>query len=73
MDKKLEVVLTQTFDHKPLVTVSNLPGPDADLTPSQLRALAVALCMAAEECELQPIGNKQVRQKKRIYDILVGK
>ena len=69
MDTKLEVLLTQTFDRKPLATVSNLPGLNADLTPAQIRALAAALCLAAEECELQPMSFKHFRQKKRLYDI----
>jgi len=73
MDTKLEVILTQIFDRKPLVTVNNLPGLNADLTPSQIRALAAALCMAAEECELQPMGRKHFRQMKRMYDIMTNK
>lgn len=32
MDKVLNVILTQTYDRKPLATVRNLPGGDADLT-----------------------------------------
>ncbi len=67
MDRKLEVVLTQTSDYKPLAMVSNLPGLDAELTPSQMRALASALSMAAEECELQPMDIKRFRRKKRMY------
>jgi hypothetical protein len=73
MDTKLEVTLTQTFDRKPLVTVSNLPGLNADLTPEQIRALVAALCMAAQECELQPMDHRHFRQKKRQYDIMINK
>lgn len=67
MNTTFEVVLTQTFDRKPLATVSNFPGLDAELTPSQMRALAAALSLAAEECELQPMEHKHFRQKKRMY------
>ena len=73
METKLEVVLTQTFDGKPLVAVDNLPGLNADLTPPQMRALAAALCMAAEECEMQPMGRKHFRRKKRMYEIRTDK
>jgi hypothetical protein len=73
MNTTIEVVLTQTFDRKPLATVIKLPGLDAELTPSQMRALAAALSMAAEECELQPMDRKHFRQRKRTYDIVPGK
>jgi hypothetical protein len=73
MDSKLEVVLSRTFDCKPLVTVNNFPGVHADLTPTQMRALAATLCRAAEECELQPMGHKHFKPKKRIYDVMVNK
>lgn len=69
MDSNLEVVLTQTSDQKPLATVSNLPGFDADLTPPQMRALAAALWRAAAECELQPMDRKHFIRKKRRYVI----
>lgn len=71
MNAKLEVILTQTFDHKPLATVNNLPGLYAELTPEQMRALAAALCEAARDCEAQPMHHKQFRQKKRVYEILI--
>lgn len=69
MERKLEVILTQTFDQRPLTTVSNLPGQYADLTPAQLRALAAALYMAARECEAQPMDPKHFRQKERSYEL----
>jgi len=67
MDTRLNVLLTQTRDHKPLAQVCNLPGRDADLTPQQLRALAAALCSAADECEAQPMNAKRFTQRKREY------
>ena len=51
MDKKLQVILTQTHDGKPLATVRNFPGLDADMTPEQMRAMAAELETAATECE----------------------
>ena len=67
MDKQLNVLLTQTRDHKPLASVRNLPGCDADITPRQLRALAAVLCTAADECEAQPMSPKRFIQRKREY------
>lgn len=67
MDKQLSVLLTQTRDRKPLVTVCNLPGWDADMTPQQLRALAAALCAAADASEAQPMNPKHFSQRKREY------
>ena len=46
MDRELRVMLTRTTDHRPVVTINNLPGPDTDMTPEQLRVLAAALTTA---------------------------
>jgi hypothetical protein len=73
MDARLHVVLTQSFDHKPLATVRNLPGGDADLTPAQMRALSAALCAAADDCEMQPMDRRQFKQKNRMYDLMIDK
>ena len=51
MDTHLAVTFTRSFDRLPLAVVHNLPGLDADLFPSQLRALANALHQAADACE----------------------
>lgn len=67
MDAHLNVLLTQTHDRKPLALARNLQGGDADMTPQDLRALAAALCIAAEECEAQPMNPKQFSQRKREY------
>lgn len=69
MDAQLEVILTQTRNHTPLVTVNNLPGQYADFTPGQLRALAVVLCKAADEADARHMGPKHFKQKRRLYDI----
>jgi hypothetical protein len=67
MDKRLDVLLTQTHDRKPLAMVRNLPGRDADMTPQQLRALAAVLCFAADDCEAQPMTTKRFSPRKREY------
>lgn len=67
MDKQLNVLLTQTRDHKPLASVRNLPGYEADMTPQQLRTLAAVLCAVADECEAQPMSPKRFIQRKREY------
>jgi hypothetical protein len=67
MDKELTVVLTQTYDRKPLAMVRNLPGLDADMTPSQMRELADLLRMAADECESRPMGKKTFMRVTRTY------
>ncbi|MFA6901448.1 MAG: hypothetical protein WC236_00025 [Gallionellaceae bacterium] len=69
MENNLNVLLTQTRDRKPLASVCNMPGCDADMTPQQLRALAAALRTAADECEAQPMSPKQFMQRKRAYSL----
>lgn len=51
--------LTQTRDRKPLASVRNLPGDDADLTPAQLRVLAQTLCDIADASEALPMDTKR--------------
>jgi hypothetical protein len=51
MDNKLAVSFTRTYMNQPLAVLHNLPGGDAELEPSQLRALAAALLAAAADCE----------------------
>lgn len=49
--KTLNVTHTTSRTGTPLMTVANLPGPDAELTPDQARDLAATLVSAALECE----------------------
>ena len=72
MDKNLEVLLTQTFDRKPLVHLRNLPGEggDAYLTPAHLRMLAAALIRAADESEAQPMGKRSFFERSREYSLV---
>ncbi len=61
MDKELEVRHTQSHDGRPVATVRNLPGYNADLTPAQMRSLAAGLLAAADECEKRP-GQKDLHR-----------
>lgn len=51
MDMTLQITHTRTGAGKPLAVVKNFPGLDAELRPAQLRSLAQALLLAADECE----------------------
>lgn len=67
MIAELEVLHTQTYDRRPLATLRNLPGNDADMTPAQMRALAAALEAAASECERRPMDRKHFSRTVRCY------
>lgn len=69
MDATLNVVLTRTYQHKPLATIRNLPGNDADLTPDQMRALAKTLLVVADECEARPMDAKRFLRATRSYAV----
>jgi hypothetical protein len=49
--KKLAVKHTATFKGEPLVCFRNLPGDDAELRPAQIRDLAAALLIIANDCD----------------------
>ena len=66
---ELKVTLTQTADGRPLATVKNFPGLDADMTPEQLRQMAGALLAAADECTARPIGRKHLSRVERSYQL----
>ena len=69
MQNELHVLHTRTRDGKPLATVRNLPGLDADMTPAQMRALAHALLAAAKECELRAMDKRHFAQTQRRYHV----
>ena len=69
MSTKLNVVLGQTFDKKPLATIDGFPGGDAEMRPEQLRALAKTLLLIAVDAESQPMGPRKYRQQKREYTL----
>ena len=60
MDTNLHITHTQTADGKPLSVVKNLPGLDAELRPAQLRGLAQALLLAADNSEQWAIAGRRV-------------
>lgn len=47
----LTVKHTRTYQGLPLVHFTNFPGPDPELTPAQVRALAESLLAVATEAE----------------------
>ena len=47
----LTVKHCRTYQGLPLVHFTNLPGPDPELTPAQVRALAESLLAVATEAE----------------------
>ena len=53
MAEQIDVTLTKTRYEQPLVVVRESPlnGLDAEITPGQLRRLAAALVLIAEEAE----------------------
>jgi len=50
-----------SIDGKPLASFQNLPGPDPDMTPAQMRNLAAALVKIADDCEAVPTKHKPRR------------
>lgn len=68
MNKKLIAVLCQTHDKKPLASIDGMPGAiSADLTPTQLRALAATLVRIADDAEARPMGPRTYRRCQREY------
>lgn len=71
MNRTLDASLTRTFDGKPLAIVDGLPGGGAEMTPTQLRALAAALVRIAEDAEARPMG-KHFMRKASTYAVVAG-
>jgi len=67
MDKHLAVTLSRTFDGAPLPVVDNLPVGGAELRPAQLRALAAALQLIADDCEARPVKGRYWTPARRDY------
>jgi len=72
MKKTLKVTISRTFKDKPMATVHNLPGLDAEMTPAQLRALGAALVGAAFEAESMP-SKVDRRELEFDLDVMSGK
>ena len=60
---------TVTFKSEPLVCFTNLPGPDAELTPDQIRLLCVAMLEAAQDCEALLEQARKARRLRRTYSL----
>lgn len=54
MSGLLRVKFSEDRNGRPLAVVENFPGLNAEMTPKQLRAMADALHMVADECECGP-------------------
>lgn len=65
----LHVKHTITYQDEPLVHFSDLPGYDAELTPAQIRALALALLRAADDCEAQFARTRKNGPMHRKYPV----
>lgn len=72
MDKTLTVSLSRTFDGAPLAVVDNLPGGYAELRPAQLRALAAALQLIADDCEARPVNGRYWAPARRDYPLTIA-
>jgi len=55
---ELRVSFAEDRHGRPLVIVRNFPGIDAEMTPKQLRSLADALYMAADDAEHGPVHRR---------------
>lgn len=59
--------LTVCHKGKPLVCFSNLPGPDPELTQSQIRQLAAALLRIADDADALRFSVRHYRAANREY------
>lgn len=69
MQQDLRVIFAKTFDNKPLLTLCNLPGQDADMTPAYARALAAAISTAADDCERAKVEPNRLTNIQRSYSL----
>ena len=67
--KTLAVKHTQTFKGEPLVCFANFPGPDPDLRPQQIRALAAALLVIADDCEAHARSIRRYGDRRSEYAV----
>lgn len=72
MNTTLTVKHTVSYKDEPLACVENLPGNFADLTPAQMRRLAVALMNAADDCELLAKDARRYGPIRREYSLREG-
>lgn len=69
--KLLTVKMTRAFDGGPLAVVDGLPGQGAELRPQQLRALAQALVLAADDAERRKMTHRgrPLPDERRTYQV----
>ncbi len=65
----LDVTLTQCRHGKPLVVIESSIGNGSELRPEQLRALAAALCAAADDAEQRVMYPKACLRVKKLYPL----
>lgn len=66
---KLTVKHTATRHGNPLVCFADLPGPDAELTPAQIRGFAAALLAIADDCDAHARGIRRGIDSRREYQV----
>jgi hypothetical protein len=71
MTAALKVIHTATRHGQPLAQIDGLPGGCAEMTPQQMRDLAAALTLAADDCHQLPIRKGQ-RRVVREYPLHAG-
>jgi hypothetical protein len=69
LNTTITATLTQTRDRKPLTSIRNLPGGDAELTPAELRALAQTLCEIADASDALPMNSKRFTPRQKEFSI----
>ena len=67
MENIIRATLTKTHRGEPLAVVDNFPGNGAELTPTELRALAGTLTRIAAECDAEPSHRGACRPQRREY------
>lgn len=71
MLKQLEIRLTEDRIKKPLVVIESSLGNGDAMYPEQLRAVAAALCAAADEADALVLSKKRSTNIKREYPLTI--
>lgn len=61
-----------SYKDEPLVVVDNFPGGQYEASPARVRALAIALLKAADDCELLAKDARRYGPIRREYSVLEG-
>jgi hypothetical protein len=65
----IEVRLTRDRHNEPLVVIDSPLGSGMEVSPARLRALAAALCRAADEADAQRTKARHFTPVKREYAV----